>query len=260
VAKRRKEEHQEEEHENSERWMLTYADLITLLLALFILLYSMSKVDEKKYQEFAAAAAKAFGTTTGQDIISKGQGPGVIENNFETTQNTQNANESIIKQNGEKEIDKKLKEKIEKYIADNKLTDKITVSQESRGLVIRLRSSYLFKSGQADISLEVRKNIDKIGAELKTLNNYIRIEGHTDNDPIKNSKFADNWDLAYARANNVRKILMEDLKFPAWRLSPSPHADSRPIVKNNSAYNKSLNRRVEIVVVNTELSESESVK
>ncbi len=260
MAKRRKEEHQEEEHENSERWMLTYADLITLLLALFILLYSMSKVDEKKYQEFAAAAQKAFGTTTGTDIISKGQGPGVIENNFPTTQNTYDANESLIKQEGEKAIDKKLKEKIQKYIDDNKLTNKITVSQESRGVVIRFKSSYLFKSGKADISPEVRKNIDKIGEELKGINNYIRIEGHTDNVPINMGYFTDNWKLGYARADNVRRVLMSDVKIPAWRISPSSHADSRPIVANTSDYNKSLNRRVEIVVVNSELSTSESVK
>lgn len=260
MAKHRKEQHQEEEHENHERWLLTYSDMITLLLALFILLYSMSKVDEKKYQEFAAAAQKAFGVTSGSDIISKGQGPGVIENNFPTTQNTYDANQSIIKQNGEKQIDQKLREKIQKYIDDNKLTDKITVSQESRGVVIRIRSSYLFKSGRAEISPEVRKSIDKIGSELKNLNNYIRIEGHTDNVPIHNGQFADNWELGYARADNVRKILMQDLKFQAWRISPSSHADSRPVVSNTSDYNKSLNRRVEIVVVNSELSNSESVK
>lgn len=244
----------EEEHENGERWLLTYSDMITLLLGLFIVLYSMSNVDVKKYEQFAQAANKVFGVSSGgNSVVTSGQGAGVVENNFPTTK----ADSSKVvdeKETGgtlENKTMESLYKSLKNYIDKNKLSKQIAVENQQVGVDIKIKDSYIFASGKADISKTARDKIDKIGIYLKSVSNYIDIQGHTDNVPINrnNTEFKSNRELSFARADNVLNVLTHDLKIDPAKMTPTAKAEYDPIATNATEWGRAQNRRVEIVIL-----------
>lgn len=250
-GKKKKFENQEE-HDNSERWLLTYSDMITLLLGLFIMLYSMSNVDVKKYEQFAQAANKVFGLSSGGDsVVTSGNGDGVVENNFPMTASN---NDKIIDQKetggtiDDKNMDS-LYKNLKNYIDANKLSKQIQVENQERGVDLKIKGSYLFASGKADISPTAKQKIDKIGMYLNNIGNYIDIQGYTDNVPISNSYFKSNRELSFARADNVLNVLTHDTKINPAKLTATAKGEYDPIASNATAEGRSRNRRVEIVIL-----------
>lgn len=240
LAKKHK-KHKHEEHVD-ESWLIPYADLLTLLLALFIVLFASSTVDAKKMQQMSEMFNSIFTS-----------GSGVMDNPAPTT--TINATESEIKKALEKynEDQKQLQEtqdKVENLIAVNELENQLDSRMTDEGLLITIRDSVLFDSGQADVKAEYANVIAQLAQilDFDPARNVI-ITGHTDNVPIANAQFSSNWELSVIRAVNFLKIIVNsNPNLDSKYFSVKGFGEFHPIVANDTAANRAKNRRVEVLV------------
>lgn len=239
----RKKKHNEE-HENAERWLLTYADLITLLLAFFIMMYTFSKQDVQKYQEVSTHLKVIFAGGTG--IAQKGSVSGTVPLNPM----------SIIKAASGDEIKKRIEQEIKTVANTNGLKDTISIFSDERGIVIRIMDKAFFDEGKAELKDSAKNTLDKIIPVIKQINNHIRVEGHTDNVPIKTNEFKSNWELSVRRGTEVVRHLIERGGVPPQRISAAGYAEYRPVVDNNTMTNRALNRRIEIIVAKNQAESS----
>ena len=242
----------EEKGPNTERWMLTYLDLITLLAVFFILLYSMSNIDKMKYQMLASSLNKAMGSPN-TTMIDMGKPPAAtVDSNPKPIVTAESLEEKKLKE---------LKDKIDAYIKGNNLSGDIETTIEDRGLVISFKDSVLFDSGMAVIKSEYENKVIEVGKILSTLgDNFIRVEGHTDNVPIANSQFASNWQLSVIRASNVTEFLINKCGIKSDKIGAMGYGENRPRAANDTEVGRSKNRRVDIVIVNNKFNEVENNK
>lgn len=245
------------EHENSERWLLTYADMITLLTAFFIMLYAMSVMNQTKFQQLAISVRSGFGgnlTNQGKTLTPGGGTtpgrPSLIVNNsppketpiFPVPPKSKEEKRDIQALDSAYSV-------MRAYIIKHKLQDVMQVVRNERGVVVTVMTDKtLFALGQADLRPEERGLLDKVAEVVNTVPNQVRIEGHTDNLPIHTARFPSNWELSVMRATTVLRYF-ESRRVPSGRLEASGHADQRPLVPNDSAANQARNRRVEIVIL-----------
>jgi len=224
----------DEEHENAERWLLTYADLITLLLAFFIMMYVFSKKDAYKYDEVASHLKTIFSGGTGL------AGKGSVTATSPIDMPSRGASSGEIKRQLEGEfVDKN---------RDKSGAENISVLSDERGIVIRVLDKAFFDEGKAELKEGAKSALDKIVPIISGVENHIRIEGHTDNVPINTSEFKSNWELSVRRATEVVRYFIEKRGLPPERISATGYAEYRPISQNNSPKNRALNRRIEIIV------------
>lgn len=231
----------EEEKPGSPEWMTTYGDMVTLLLTFFVLLFAMSEIDVQKFKS----------------VISSFQGSiGVFESGTDITDTEYITDFSSIEVNKEiEELEsfKKLMEIIEGYLEQTNMENEILVELDNKGLVLRFKDNVLFDSGRAD----VKKNgettlifIADILNQKEFVDKSIRVEGHTDSDPIiLPNKFPTNWELSVTRASNVVRFLIERASVSPDRLSAAGYGQYKPIVPNTNEESKSKNRRVDIVIL-----------
>jgi Flagellar motor protein len=236
--------------DNSERWLLTYSDLMNLLMILFILLYSMSNVDQVKYDRLAQSLSSAFGS----DSIL--QGSNGIQNNIlqSITPGIQVSPGSTATGNGKTSITTKkdmenLKETIDKVLNQYHAGKSISTSIEKRGLVISFQDNVFFDSGDDQLKAEMKSGLDRIDVLLNRITNSILVEGHTDNVPISSSKFSSNWQLSACRAANVAQYIEEQGKIEGKRLTPVGYGPNRPIASNDTESGRSKNRRINLVIL-----------
>lgn len=230
----------EEEQENLDRWLITYSDLITLLLAFFIMMYTFSKQDAAKYQEVSEQLKAIF--TGGASILRTGRAPGskaVIT--LPSTASSGTGTGADIEKQLEKEI-KSLAETLDKE-------HKISVFRDERGIVIRVMDKAFFDEGRAQLKETAKQTLTKIVPIIEGSESPIRIEGHTDNVPIKTSEFGSNWELSVRRATEVVRYLIEKHEFPPERISASGYAEYRPVAPNDTVENRASNRRIEIILL-----------
>lgn len=218
-----------ESHSNHERWLLTYADLITLLLAFFIVMYSMSRLDAKKFGRMADAFNGVLrgGQAVLQPASIDAQGAGLLDL-------------------GEL---KSLGNQIQEMVVEEHLTDKIETLQDERGLVIRVLESAAFDAGSADLKPQMHAILGALAVELKKMDNHLRVEGHTDNRPINTPRFPSNWELSTSRATGVVRYLVEQLQFDPSRVSALGYGEFRPIASNDDPEGRARNRRVDLIVL-----------
>lgn len=247
---RRRKRHDEEEHID-ESWLIPYADLLTLLLALFIVLFSMSSIDAKKFQ----ALSEVF-----NEVFSKGSGimefpnPILQENAAVLDEQDEQDEQDEVEENLEKKADmqelESLQKKIDSYIIEKELSDMLDTSLTDEGLLVLIGDNVLFSSGSDRVrtdDLEIAKEI----SDLLVINppRNIIISGHTDNVPINNSQFASNWELSVMRAVNFMKIVIENDRLdPSW-FSAKGFGEYEPIATNETAEGRAQNRRVEILIL-----------
>jgi chemotaxis protein MotB len=252
VASRRKKHVQHEEHVNHERWLITYADMITLLMVLFIVLFSMSQVDLAKYAKLKTSLSGAFGSNPiqgGAGVLSSGTSPipmaGIAVQAQkalaaqQAQQAAQAAEQAALEQT-----------KVQLGIALEKvgLGGSVGLRVERRGLVVTIASDkVLFDPGQATLRPEGRALIHELAPPLAALPNPLRVEGHTDDVPIEGT-FPSNWELSTARATTVLRELASAHAVAPARLSATGFADQHPIASNSTPDGRARNRRVEILV------------
>ncbi len=217
------------EPENSDRWLLTYADLITLLLGLFVILYAMSKIDAGKYAEIVSALGGVFGSPKG---VLTGNA-GMLENPLTSMQTE--------RQRIAQEISGAL------HLENHKLP--ITITENERGVTVHIMEELLFASGSADIKKSSLSTLDTLARILKKLENDLRVEGHTDNVPINTLQFPSNWHLSVARAVNIGYYLILRHQLNAEKVSVVGYAEYRPLAPNDSPESMARNRRVDIVII-----------
>lgn len=233
IIKRKK---SEEDRENLERWLLTYADLITLLLAFFIMLYVFSKQDTKRYDAMTMQLKAIF--SGGSGIIDEGgrTGSQTIDANSPGTSNI--------------EIRRQLERQIKGMAKTEGLEENISIVTDERGIVIRIMDKAFYDTGKADLKENARQTLDSIAPVIKDLKNDIRIEGHTDNVPISTYEFKSNWELSVRRATEVVRYMIENGGISPRRISAAGYAEYRPVAANDTAANRALNRRIEIILLN----------
>lgn len=219
--------------ENKERWLLTYADMITLLMVFFIVLYAMSNVDAKKYQSLAESLNDVF---SGQKAILRD--PSLTIVNAKPSQS----------QSDFSEMEKQLKD----VIAELGLVSKVKINYESDGIVLSFQDTVLFNLGSASLTPDAINIIGKVTEVLARAPLKIRVEGHTDDLPIRTAQFPSNWELSVSRATSVVRMMLSNPKMEPGRISILGHGEYRPVAPNDSPENRQLNRRVDIVILRGE--------
>ncbi|QEK12268.1 OmpA family protein [Crassaminicella thermophila] len=241
---------QEEAKAGAPEWMTTFSDLMTLLLCFFVLLFAFSTIDLRKFSAVIQSFQGSLGVLEGGKTLEEVQ---YIEDALNEDKTT--------KQLEELEDFKKLKEQMEEYINENGMEEQILVDLDTRGLLLRFKDNVLFDSGYAALKPAAKKTLKFIADLLKQdefITKYIRVEGHTDSDPIINSKkFPTNWELSVTRASNVVRFLIEEAGIKANRLSASGYSQYHPVAPNDTFENKAKNRRVDIVILRSEFVKSE---
>jgi chemotaxis protein MotB len=242
---------EEPEKDNAERWLLTYADMITLLMLFFIILYSMSTVDAKKFEQLAVGLEAAF--SGGSSYIFPGAssgGKGMMEFNGKYASGKRRGQETrpSVKLKKTKAL---FKTEIE---ARN-----VMIREDERGLVITLASDMYFEQGSAALDGNVRGVLKKVSTVVNSMPNFVRIEGHTDNaNAGVKSGYETNWELSSARSINVLRYMIQEQEVNPKKLSAVAFGESRPIDDNDTVEGKAYNRRVDIVILNEKILDEKS--
>ena len=246
----------EGEHENSERWLLTYADMITLLVAFFIMLYSMSVMNQAKFQQLAISVRSGFGESSMNGvptIFSRGGGLNATPSIMNSSKPGQTSGEDFVKSaKAQQDADglDKAYATVKSYIEKNHLQGMMQVARNERGVIVTVMTDKtLFAPGQADLRPEELSVLNVVANITKTVpDNPVRVEGHTDSLPIHTERFPSNWELSTTRATTVLRYF-EARGVAAGRLEASGYADQRPLAPNDTEANRARNRRVEIVLL-----------
>jgi chemotaxis protein MotB len=252
-----------EEHANHERWLVSYADFITLLFAFFVVLYSSSQVDKRKVGQLAMAIQVAFqhmaifdNSNTKVPLATSEPMPFQDVQAIENVSRTQDMQRFIQPQDGELSgsiVPGELKDiqgEIEKALAPEIKRHVLEVTSRREGLVISLREIGFFESGSATLRRSSKDSLDRLASVLADRSEMLRIEGNTDNMPIHNPQFNSNWELSTARATELVKVFILTYHFAPERLAAAGYAEYHPVDTNSTAEGRAHNRRVDIVVLN----------
>ena len=236
---------QEESKAGAPEWMTTFSDLMTLLLCFFVLLFAFSTIDQRKF----TAVMQSFQGSMG--VLKAGR-------TVEPTEYIENGlnQENIANEIKEIENFKKLKAQVDDYLEANNISEQILVDIDEKGLLLRFKENVIFDSGHAILKLQAKDTLKFLADLLKQeefLDKHVRVEGHTDSDPIISSKkFPTNWELSVSRASNVVRFLIEKAGIEPKRLSASGYSKYYPVAPNDTYQNKSKNRRVDIVILRSQ--------
>jgi len=287
---RKKEEHEKEP--NHERWLVSYADFITLLFAVFVVLYAMSQVDKARVAKVIASTNEAFGVAKSSSapvfnvidsdsanlvpipdaLNQKPTAPDAnterkkkiaellkektaIDEAFEAPVLEPDQEDKVKKKKEHEKVRaesqdfKKIKENIAAFLEEKGAVDKVSMEVGPRGLVISLKDTEFFDSGKAIVRPDSMVLLDNISAAIGQYSNSVRIEGHTDNQPIKTALFPSNWELSTARATNIVHYLVKTHDLPPERLSAIGYGEYRPIADNRAEEGRQKNRRVDVVLL-----------
>jgi chemotaxis protein MotB len=236
----------EDEHEEhiDETWLIPYSDLLTLLLALFIVLFAASSINKAKYDAIMESFKSEL---TGTKIDSSKIGLSPLPTNLKQQEKLPAQVAQPTKTANDIELDQ-LKQKLEQYINENNLQAVITLGDTKRGVEITLKDVILFDPGKADLKQSSFKTLDTIIGLVLAVPNPISIEGHTDNVPIGNAAFASNWELSSARAASVLHYF-ESKTVAENRLQFTGFGEYKPLYPNDTPDHRQSNRRVDIVIL-----------
>ena len=233
-----------EESDNHERWLISYADFITLLFAFFVVMYAISVVNEGKYKAFAMSLDAAFAGKDTVVVVVPGpaQPPVVTAMPSPMSRKRENA----LKR--EREAMKKLARELSDTLAPLVKEGKVRVTQTSLGVSVEINASVLFDPGEARLARESDRALRALGALLKADTHAVQVEGHTDDTKIANSLFPSNWELSSVRASSVVRLFIETGVEPS-RLSAVGRAANMPVAINSTAEGKARNRRVTVLIL-----------
>jgi chemotaxis protein MotB len=241
------------EHANHERWLVSYADFMTLLFAFFVVMFASSQTDKAKAQQFSEALSRALEgqkvasiltVMLGGTLADKGKGNAMLRgpggaNKVKEEPKEQKLAEllpslQVLTEDLHKEIE----------------AGRIQVSMENRGLVVSFRQAAVFPSGEDLVSAEAYPSLEKVAAAIAKISNPVRLEGHTDSRPINTSRFHSNWELSAARSIALLELFSTRYGVPRERMSIAGYADIAPVASNDTEEGRSRNRRCDIVILN----------
>lgn len=221
-----------------DRWLLTYSDLITLLLGLFVILYAMSKIDTKKYNQWVAA----FGGVFGSSQVDMKNGPG-------SKGLMEGMNDQI-----------RVRQMVKQSLELNGTIDGLSVSMDEKGVTIHIQDHLLFSSGEAELKPVALHLLDSIAQVLRRIPNDVRIEGHTDNIPIASPRFPSNWHLSVHRAMSTGYYFIKEFGIDPEKVAVVGYGDRRPVVSNDTEAGRARNRRVDIIILMSAVTQSLSTQ
>jgi chemotaxis protein MotB len=228
------------QHGNQERWMVSYADFMTLLFAFFVVLYSSSQVDKTRMANLSNAITNGF------QELGVGPGPGgnvvVLAPNAAPAYGVRSTIPGVA-------TAEHIRHDLERGLPDELLHHTVSLRDTREGLVLSLREIGFFQSGSATLRANSMDAFDRIGAVLTAVPTNLRVEGHTDNVPIHTASFHSNWELSTARATEVIRLLLTREGVDPDRLSAAGYAEYHPIADNATEDGRRLNRRVDIVII-----------
>lgn len=250
---------------NHERWLVSYADFITLLFAVFVTLYAMSQTDKKKVEQVAASYRSAFGITgmasAGKPSVTpkvdvapiptvkpQAQAPSVPKASKSSSGKTRATHKEF----------KQMLVSIEKTLLERKAGELVQVTVTPRGLVISLKEAGFFDSGSAAIKPEAFPLLAEIAKVLAPFDNPLSFEGHTDDKPIRSLLFPSNWELSSTRATNIAHHFIDHHAFNPHLISVTGYGEYRPVASNSTDEGRKQNRRVDIVMVGVPADEPET--
>ncbi|MCL2789818.1 MAG: OmpA family protein [Desulfobulbus sp.] len=257
---------------NHERWLVSYADFITLLFAVFVTLYAMSQTDKKKVDEVAASYRTAFGVTTGTtsgkpQIINKADimpipSMRMQPKNVEKLKSKSDVQDKAQapKTQATKNDFKEILVTLERFLIENKAQDKVNIDITKRGLVISMKEAGFFNSGSATIKPASYDLLAKMAEILLPYDNEIRFEGHTDNIPIHSAAFQSNWELSTARATSIARFFMDRHGLAPEKIAVTGYGEYHPVADNSTEEGRQQNRRVDLVLYGATTGEVEEQK
>ena len=267
------------EHANHERWLVSYADFVTLLFAFFTTMYAISTVDTQKYGRMVLSMRASFNGTvfpTGSETLSLSSGKDASTPlSRDLYEQVDSPKDKVLKEYAVQSIKglktnyvsdalpkggavtlARLKQDVDALLKSRALTTKVRTRMDPRGLAISLGEG-CFDSGSDQIKAEGRDLLDALAPQLLGRNSQVRIEGHTDPVPIQTLRFPSNWELSTARATAITRYLVEVYSFTPAQLSAAGYAEYRPVAPNDTPDGRARNRRVDIVVLSTNYSKTE---
>lgn len=237
----------EEEHENHDRWLVSYADFITLLFALFVVMYAISTLNEGKYRVLSDALGQAFRKDIAVPAQSTGASPitRTISGPPQVRPALRSA-DSMRRQQEQKLIG--LADKITEALKPLVQTGQVRLTRLPRGLAVEINASVLFAPAQASLQPDSIAGLQAVAAVIAGTDNSVQVEGHTDNLPIASAQYPSNWELSAARASSVVRVFVGS-GVAAGRLTAVGYADNRPVEENDSLAHRSRNRRVTLLIL-----------
>ena len=223
------------ESDSDGNWMTTYSDMVTLLLAFFVLLFSFSNIEARKFDMLVESLRGKLGVLEGGRTVSQaqlieagmmGEGPGQY-----TMRGLYN-----------------VKAEIAEYLEEEELEEEIALEMTEEGLTIRFTGQVLFDLGRAEIRSNALDVLGRIGEFIGGVDNDVVVEGHTDDWPIRTDEFPSNWELSAARATNVTRYFIEEGDIDPERMSAAGYSEYQPIYPNDTSKNRARNRRVDVVL------------
>jgi chemotaxis protein MotB len=244
-----------EEHVNHERWLLSYSDFITLLFAFFVVLFASTYRDNQAIRKLSRAIHNGFQTMGAFPRDENGNGGPYSSLAADQDTNTSRVKNDQVNHNpasaGSATDMLKLKKELEAVMGKELLNHEIVISSTPEGFVISLRELGFFDSGQAVLLPGAGEKIVRIAKILSKPGLEIRVTGHSDNQPIHTAEFRSNWELSTARAMSVLRLLVDEGGLDPTKLSASGFGEYRPIADNSTPEGRRMNRRVDLVVVQT---------
>lgn len=232
-----------EEHENHERWLVSYADFITLLFAFFVVMYSISSVNEGKFRTVSESIQAALRPVVSQPAADVHFDVGDYKSSLIPTLNLKT------------QFVRRIEEVLNKLNKNVQAKDNVTITEMDHGVMITIADSLLFESGRAEIRTEAFPVLEGL-AEVLAVNSSVkevRVQGHTDNVPIRSTLFPSNWELSATRAAIVARMLTELYRVQPERVSAVGYAEFHAVADNLTAENRAKNRRVELLVLMNDL-------
>jgi chemotaxis protein MotB len=243
------------EHENHERWLVSYADFITLLFAFFVVMFASSQTDKSKAKQVSEAVEKALkeghsvsippavAKVLGGTVDDRGQGNAQMRGPGGAQKAAKEEQTEVMELGVSlKTLSSQLEEEIK--------AGKVEVSMTPRGIVVSLKQAAFFPSGTDAVDPATFTTMAKVAEALKAVSNPVRIEGHTDAQPIHTARFRSNWELSAARSIAIMELLSTRFTIARDRLAIVGYADTVPVAANDTAEGRARNRRVDLVILN----------
>jgi chemotaxis protein MotB len=224
------------EMEFSNNWLITYSDMITILLCFFIIFFVYTSKELTNLDTAKKSLTHQLDALSNENSDLKKKNDSLAAQLFGLHRNGKDP--------------KSTSEDFMTFLEKNNLQDQVDIIQNERGVLIRFRDSVLFQSGQANVSREGYLLLDQIGEQLQKVNNNIIVEGYTDNVPIRTKEYPSNWELSVARSIQVVKHLTENKGIAKSRVSVGGYGERNPIDSNNTTEGRANNRRIEIIIAN----------